>query len=61
MCALARSERAAAIVRALGADPVPGDLSDLRALQNGAEGADVEFREFVTPWITREARLAALR
>jgi hypothetical protein len=57
----ARSERSAAVVRALGADPVPGDLSDLSELQNGAQGADVEFREFVTRWITREAGLAAPR
>jgi nucleoside-diphosphate-sugar epimerase len=41
--ALARSERSAAVVRALGADPVPGGLSDVGALQNGADGADVCF------------------
>src|SRR5512132_3788727 len=41
--ALARSERSAAVVRALGADPVPGGLSDVSALRNGAEGADVCF------------------
>jgi nucleoside-diphosphate-sugar epimerase len=41
--ALARSERSAAVVRALGADPVPGDLSDVSALENGADGADACF------------------
>jgi nucleoside-diphosphate-sugar epimerase len=36
--ALARSERSAAVVRALGAEAVSGDLDDLRALQAGMEG-----------------------
>ena len=41
--ALARSERSEAAVRALGAEPVPGDLGDVAALENGANGADACF------------------
>jgi nucleoside-diphosphate-sugar epimerase len=41
--ALARSERSAAKVRALGADPVPGDLDDAGALTAGARGCEVVF------------------
>jgi nucleoside-diphosphate-sugar epimerase len=41
--ALARSERSEAAVRALGAEPVRGDLGDGAALQNGANGADACF------------------
>jgi nucleoside-diphosphate-sugar epimerase len=36
--ALARSERSAATVRALGAEPVRGDLDDLDAMQSGMQG-----------------------
>lgn len=36
--ALARSERAAATVRTLGAQPVPGDLEDVAALRDGMSG-----------------------
>lgn len=36
--ALARSERAAATVRALGAEPVPGDLGDLPSMRDGMAG-----------------------
>jgi nucleoside-diphosphate-sugar epimerase len=41
--ALARSERSAARVAKLGAEPVPGDLSDPDALRAGAAGCDVAF------------------
>jgi nucleoside-diphosphate-sugar epimerase len=41
--ALARSERAAASVRELGAEPVRGDLDDRDALRAGAEGCEVAF------------------
>jgi nucleoside-diphosphate-sugar epimerase len=41
--ALARSERAAARVRELGAEPAMGDLDDRDALRAGAEGCEVAF------------------
>jgi len=41
--ALARSERSAQAVRALGATPVKGDLDDVAAMQAGAQGCDVTF------------------
>jgi nucleoside-diphosphate-sugar epimerase len=41
--ALARSERAAARVRELGAEPVSGDLDDRAALRAGAEGCELAF------------------
>jgi nucleoside-diphosphate-sugar epimerase len=41
--ALARSERAAARVRELGAEPAMGDLDDRAALSAGAEGCEVAF------------------
>ena len=41
--ALARSERAAAAVRELGAEPAPGDLTDANAMAAGADGAAVAF------------------
>jgi nucleoside-diphosphate-sugar epimerase len=41
--ALARSERSAAKVRALGAEPAPGDLGDGPALERGARGCEVVF------------------
>ena len=43
MRALARSERAAARVRALGAEPVMGDLDDRDSLRAGAEGCEIAF------------------
>ena len=43
MRALARSERAAAAVRELGAEPAPGDLTDANAMAAGADGAAVAF------------------
>ena len=43
MRALARSERAAARVRELGAEPAMGDLDDSEALRAGAEGCEVAF------------------
>jgi nucleoside-diphosphate-sugar epimerase len=41
VAALARSDRAAAAVRARGATPVKGDLDDVSALRAGTAGADV--------------------
>ncbi|CAN5506742.1 NAD-dependent epimerase/dehydratase family protein [soil metagenome] len=41
--ALARSETSAAAVAALGAEAVPGDLSDRAAMQSGAEGCEAAF------------------
>lgn len=41
--ALTRSERAAGAVRPLGADPVPGDLQDIGAMADGAQGCEVAF------------------
>jgi nucleoside-diphosphate-sugar epimerase len=41
--AIARSERSADKVRALGAEPVAGDLDDAGALVAGARGCDVAF------------------
>ncbi len=41
--ALARSETAAAAVRALGAEPVAGDLDDERALAQGMQGCAVVY------------------
>jgi nucleoside-diphosphate-sugar epimerase len=41
--ALARSERAAAAVRAEGAEPVSGDLDDAGALRAGARGCTLAF------------------
>ena len=43
MRALARSERASARVRELGAEPVTGDLDDPASLHEGAEGCEVAF------------------
>lgn len=41
--ALARSDRSAAAVEALGAQPVPGDISSAYAIRTGAEGCSVTF------------------
>jgi nucleoside-diphosphate-sugar epimerase len=41
--ALARSDRSAERVAALGARPVSGDLDDVAAMRAGAEGAEVAF------------------
>lgn len=41
--ALARSEQAAERIRARGGDPVAGELSDVGAMKNGAEGCDWAF------------------
>jgi nucleoside-diphosphate-sugar epimerase len=41
--ALARSDRSADAVRALGAEPVAGDISNVDALRAGAEGCSVTF------------------
>ena len=43
MHALARSERAAARVRELGAEPAMGDLGDRDAMRAGAEGCEFAF------------------
>ena len=54
--ALARSERSAATVAALGAQPVRGDLTDTSALAEGVSGADVVFHSAacVEDWGPRE-------
>lgn len=54
--ALARSERSAAAVEALGAEPVRGDLSDPATLAAGARGCDVAFHlaAHLGQWGTRE-------
>src|SRR5208282_3999770 len=41
--ALARSDAAAARVRERGAEPVAGDLSDVAAMRQGAEGCELAF------------------
>jgi nucleoside-diphosphate-sugar epimerase len=41
--ALARSDSSAAVVEALGAEPVMGDLSDRGAMEAGAAGCDTAF------------------
>lgn len=41
--ALARSASAASSVRAMGAEPIPGDLSDYRSLVDGMTGASAVF------------------
>ena len=46
--ALARSPQAAERVRALGAEPVQGDLSDVSAMRAGAEGCDLAFHAAAT-------------
>lgn len=50
--ALARSERAAARVAELGAEPVRGDLDSVDAIRAGAEGTTVAFHAAaaVLPW-----------
>ncbi|HEY2159967.1 MAG TPA: NAD-dependent epimerase/dehydratase family protein [Solirubrobacteraceae bacterium] len=54
--ALARSDAAAQKVRALGAEPVRGDLSDVDAMGSGAEGAEWAFHAAATlgDWGTPE-------
>src|SRR4051812_4095296 len=41
--ALARSDASGRAVRERGAEAVPGDLDDVPALREGAQGADVAF------------------
>src|SRR5688572_32536446 len=41
--ALARSDKAAAAVQAMGAEPVRGDLDGLTAMTEGMRGCDVVF------------------
>ena len=41
--ALARSESAAAVVRALGAEPVAGDILDVDSLTKGMDGCEVAY------------------
>ena len=54
--ALARSDRSAAAVSELGAEPVRGDLEDVGAMTAGAGGSAVAFHlaAFVAQWGTRE-------
>ncbi len=54
--ALARSVRSAERVRALGAEPVSGDLSDSDAMRAGASGCELAFHAAATlgDWGTRE-------
>jgi nucleoside-diphosphate-sugar epimerase len=46
--ALARSDRAAERVSALGAEPVAGDLADPEAMRAGAEGCELAFHAGAT-------------
>ena len=52
---LARSERAAAVIAALGAEPIAGDLADLEAMTDAMKGCDLvlhlaaRFREGGSP------------
>jgi nucleoside-diphosphate-sugar epimerase len=54
--ALARSDRSAAAVAELGAEPVGGDLGDTEAMVAGAEGCEAAFHlaAHVSQWGTRE-------
>jgi nucleoside-diphosphate-sugar epimerase len=54
--ALARSDSAAERVRARGGEPVSGDLADVRAMREGAEGSEWAFHAAATlgDWGTRE-------
>jgi nucleoside-diphosphate-sugar epimerase len=54
--ALARSPSAAERVRALGAEPVDGDLADLGAMRSGAQGCELAFHAAATlgDWGTPE-------
>lgn len=54
--ALARSERSSEVVTALGAQPVTGDLDDVEALAEGAEGCAVAFHlaAHLAQWGPRE-------
>ena len=47
--ALARSDRSAAAVEALGAVPVRGDLSDPAAIRAGAEGCELAYHAAALP------------
>jgi nucleoside-diphosphate-sugar epimerase len=55
--ALTRSEPAAAAVRALGADPVTGNLDDIESMRAGAEGCEVAFHAaaLVVEWASDAA------
>ena len=54
--ALARSDRSAAAVAELGAEPVRGDLDDVAAMTSGAEGCKAAFHlaAKVAQWGKRE-------
>jgi nucleoside-diphosphate-sugar epimerase len=54
--ALVRSERSAEAVRALGAEPVRGDITDVDSIRAGAEGASHAFHAAaqVGEWGTRD-------
>src|SRR5437667_11900302 len=54
--ALARSPSSAQKVRAVGAEPVEGDLDDGAAMRTGAEGCDVAFHAaaHLGEWGSRE-------
>ena len=54
--ALARSDRSAAAVEELGAEPVRGDLDEVESMTAGAGGCDVTFHlaAHVAEWGTRE-------
>ncbi len=46
--ALARSDAAAERVRALDAEPAPGELGDVSAMTAGAQGCEVAFHAAAT-------------
>jgi len=59
--ALARSDRSAAAVERLGAEPVPSDLSDVAAMTTAADGCEVAFHlaAHLGVWGTREEFMRA--
>ncbi len=59
--ALARSASSRAVLDGLGAEPVPGDLSDMAAMATGAEGCETAFHlaAHLGQWGPREEFVAA--
>jgi nucleoside-diphosphate-sugar epimerase len=53
---LARSDSSAEVLRDRGAEPVPGDLADVSAMRDGAQGCELTFHAaaHLGDWGTRE-------